>query len=586
MDTQKTKKVIRNKALVAVIAALSCLAIYIFACVWSPVTWSPDSSKIALLVTPPGDKPDQFAIFTYDISTSERVLLDEVKKDGVLSAPSWSPDGKWIAYYRVEPSLPEEPAVDLQSDSNTTPTLESLEKSSSEVGMDSMQESGKAKINSIKIFSEENKMLPSFLLDAVENEMNEKKDDKTLDVKLMVVSPNGKERKVLAALQFIGVPSPQEVLQLLMIMQPQWSKDSSRLFYARVLNNALYYIGSLNMETGESCAHLCSSSGTFSLSPDGKWIASLLENKTDEYLLNITGVDGTMQKYFKLDLNIDREQLALGLKVSWSSDSKNILIPAENGFGIINSETGKTQKYSDPKTSQVAYGTFSPIGNKFYYIAVYKANEPNSEEKLALKTFALDNKKTKTITFLPFEVTRPSISPNGKMVLLRGVMKDILGEGKSALILWDGKNQKIVETDRWLRTPFYTNADVIFEKKLIGEWKGEDGTTLVSKGTGGRIYKVIFTEKDGKKHPFAANLVKPNDMMFLALFYSESVLQGDNGNDRLLPDMFMRIGQIEPKLLLKAMEYEDVFELFNKDPNSLKQKAQKTDYDFEGNRVQ
>ena len=58
MGTQKIEKAGNKQALIALIAAISCLAIYIMACVMSPVTWSPDSSRIALLITPPGDNPE------------------------------------------------------------------------------------------------------------------------------------------------------------------------------------------------------------------------------------------------------------------------------------------------------------------------------------------------------------------------------------------------------------------------------------------------------------------------------------------------------------------------------------------------
>ena len=104
----------------------------------------------------------------------------------------------------------------------------------------------------------------------------------------------------------------------------------------------------------------------------------------------------------------------------------------------------------------------------------------------------------------------------------------------------------------------------------------------------GKVYKIKITtiEKDGENYLFAANLVKLKDTLFLALFNDEFVLHGNNSNDRFLPDKFARVGQIEPKLLLQEMKYEDVFELFNKDPNSLKQEAEKTDYDFGGIRVQ
>lgn len=61
-----------------------------------------------------------------------------------------------------------------------------------------------------------------------------------------------------------------------------------------------------------------------------------------------------------------------------------------------------------------------------YYIAGY-------EEKVALSSVSLDDRKTAVIMFLPklFEKSGPlSVSPNGKMVLVRGIIKDELGYKK------------------------------------------------------------------------------------------------------------------------------------------------------------
>ena len=43
-----------------------------------------------------------------------------------------------------------------------------------------------------------------------------------------------------------------------------------------------------------------------------------------------------------------------------------------------------------------------------------------------------------------------SVSPYGKMFLVRAILKDDKQNKKSILIFWDGKEQKIVETDSWL----------------------------------------------------------------------------------------------------------------------------------------
>jgi len=252
-------------------------------------------------------------------------------------------------------------------------------------------------------------------------------------------------------MQFEG---DEDKRKLLSLMQPQWSSDCTYLFYERLLGSMpFYYIGSLNITTGATHAHLFSSAGGFSLSPDGKWIASLLENESDEFLLNITRVDGTMQKYFKLDLKINEEALLLGSKASWSHDSKHILIPAEEKYGIIDTETGNIEKYCYPDAEMAAWPTFSPDGRKVYYLAMYRIGDPNStEEKITISSIALKDKKVKVVTFLPeFEQAgQLSVSPNGKMVLLRYVVRDERGNEKSALFLWDGKTGKVIDTDKWL----------------------------------------------------------------------------------------------------------------------------------------
>jgi Tol biopolymer transport system component len=426
MDKQKTEKAGHRKALIALIAAVSCLAIYILACVMSPVTWSPDSSKIALLVTPPDDNPDTFGIFTYDIATGEHFLLDRPKKDGSLSAPAWSPDAKWIAYYKVEPSAAQDSESTAQGDKKAADEL----------------------------FTEEDKILSPFLWEIVKEKISEQEDIETLDVKLMIVRPDGKDKKVLRTMKWIG---DEDELKTLMLAQPQWSPDSSRIFYARSLGDGeVCYIASLNLSTNKINAHLFSSIGTPAISKDGEWVASLLShNDSDEAILTIARVDGSAHKYYRLDLKIDKEQI-LFITLMWAPNSQQILIAPEKQLCVVNAITGQQKKYNDPDAKETAYGIFSPQGDKLYYLAGFEKDDPNSDkEKINLMSMNLKDSKTQVV----FEVSkvpdlegpgRFSISPNGKMVLLRCIMKDEDGVEKSALLFWDGKTKKIVETDPWL----------------------------------------------------------------------------------------------------------------------------------------
>jgi Tol biopolymer transport system component len=539
MDTQKIEKAGFSKALIALTAAASCLVIYILACVISPVTWSPDSSKIAMLVTPADDEPAVYSLFTYDIATGKRLLLDKVGKYGALSAPAWSPDGKWIAYYKVDPSPQTEPKATTE------------------------------KVTGEELFSEKNKMLPSFLLHiAKEQWEKEMKDRETFDVKLMVVRPNGEEKKVLRVLKFVGDDDAHKALPSL---QPAWSANSKSLFYIRAFNDEGYVAG-LDMDTGQTYIHLFTSVPVPAVSPDGNWLASWFEDT-----LILSRLDGTISKYIKID---DSEKSTFA---AWSPDSKSLLLTAKDKFLLIDTISGDKQIIRDTDARLVAYGHFSPDGDMIYYVAGYKNEASNSsEDKYSIRSMNLHD-ESKTVLFkIPEEIsvnldsdmmTPLSVSPNGRMFLIRAFKEE---ENKSILLFLDGKKEKIVETDPWLVNILFADKDLVFEEKLIGKWKSKDGETIISERAQKNAYKFTVIRQNGEEKICAANLYKQNNIMFLCVRSDE--------DDEIV---YVKVDQIEPKLLLrKEMDYDEMAEMLSKPPESLKQDTTAVDYAFEGTRVQ
>ena len=418
MERVKIRKVFVRNAWWAVLASVVCMVVYILGCVLSGPSWSPDSSQVALLVTPPKDDPNLYAIFTYAIQKGSHRLLDHVLADGVLSGPAWSPDGNRIAYYRVEPAAdPNAPASASHEPNQAV----------------------------------ENAVLPGLLFDMA----REHADDKAqrFDVKVMVVTPDGKEKKTLCATKWV---SRRDDLARLMIMSPVWSRDSRHVFYAQPLGDA-FSIADLDTATGRTRALLLSSTGETAPSPDGQWVATLLADGSKQVALVLAKASGRMQKYVRLDLNIEeKDDLGLSAELSWSPDSARVLVSLGQQMLVVNAATGESRAYRDPETGEIAFGVFSPAGDTVYYLSGLKKGDPNSESQdVDLRCLTLKNGQTKRLVRFSEgldlkSIGRFSVSPNGKTMLFRCITKDAAGQEKSTLILWDGKRSKTIETDPWL----------------------------------------------------------------------------------------------------------------------------------------
>ena len=292
------------------------------------------------------------------------------------------------------------------------------------------------------------------MFELAEEQVKDKNDDKTLDVKLVIATPDGKERETLQVMKWVGGDDDRGSM---VFMRPTWSPDCKRLFYVRAIEDESY-TASIDIATGTTYAHLLGATSNPVVSPDGKWVASYLE---DEDTLVASRIDGSVCKYFKLDLEIGDDRPPMLDITFWSPDSRKILaVDKDSVLHSIDIASGQTEFYENPDANSIAFPTISSTDKKLYYLGGFRTDEEGPPpQTISLKRMDLQGKRTRTIfTFRMPELSDKgggvfSISPNGKIVLLRAIIKGESAEGKSALIFWDGKTQKIIQTDRWLLKP-------------------------------------------------------------------------------------------------------------------------------------
>jgi len=122
--------------------------------------------------------------------------------------------------------------------------------------------------------------------------------------------------------------------------------------------------------------------------------------------------------------------------------------------------------------------------------------------------------------------------------------------------------------------PLYTEDDLIFEEKLLGNWRkyGSTETWQFERANGDKHYKVIYTDDNGKKGSFDAGLGEINDVMYLNIFPQEPKLkENDYYKFHILrAHSFIRIERIEPNLVMRAMNPDTLKKMLENDPNLIK----------------
>ena len=82
-------------------------------------------------------------------------------------------------------------------------------------------------------------------------------------------------------------------------------------------------------------------------------------------------------------------------------------------------------------------------------------------------------------------------------------------------------------------------------------------------------------------------MVKLKDATFLGIFFDESALQKkDSSDSHLVPDIFVIVEQIEPKLKVWMVNYHQLADILKKAPSSLKEEVAKVGEKTEAVRVE
>lgn len=124
--------------------------------------------------------------------------------------------------------------------------------------------------------------------------------------------------------------------------------------------------------------------------------------------------------------------------------------------------------------------------------------------------------------------------------------------------------------------PFYTDRDVVFDARLLGEWqeKESDQPEVWSfEQAEDKAYKLTTTDKEGKQGEFKVHLFKLKRDYFLDLVPSEcnyATNQADLVAFAMFPGhLLLRVPQLGPELQLAGLDYDWLQKHLETNPKAL-----------------
>ncbi len=133
--------------------------------------------------------------------------------------------------------------------------------------------------------------------------------------------------------------------------------------------------------------------------------------------------------------------------------------------------------------------------------------------------------------------------------------------------------------------PFYTDKDVVFDPRLLGEWQMKESSDepqlwKFERGDD-KAYKLTVIEKDSKRGEFNAHLFKLKQEFFLDLIPGNceyATNQADLVAFAMYPGhLLVRVSQLEPELKLAFFDFDWLKKHLEANPKALAHQVEQKD---------
>ena len=132
--------------------------------------------------------------------------------------------------------------------------------------------------------------------------------------------------------------------------------------------------------------------------------------------------------------------------------------------------------------------------------------------------------------------------------------------------------------------PLYTEKDVVFEERLLGRWVDDPNSPETTWEFSrieepNNVYKLVFSDEEGKKGSFVAHLIKLQNKLFLDVYPSKPPWEIEDPNKLELPynsffliptHTFIKIDFNGPQLKMWLTNDQEMKKLLKEEPNAVK----------------